>query len=220
MPLRTLTLTGPMGTMTEVKFPDPSTATIAEADRRLVELMADGDERALATLYDRFAGVLYGMAFRIVGEGADAEEVVLACFSQAWREAVRFRSERGSVIAWLTMICRSRALDLVRARARRAKLTDSAVVADPAAPPAMGRSDDSPDDIMAHDERSRQVQTALASLPAPQQEAIRLAYYDGLSHSEIAERLGQPLGTVKTRVRLAMQKLRETLRPHFFEAAS
>lgn len=220
MPVSSLALSAAesMGHMTQVAA-DP-TDSIAERDRRLVERMADGDERALGSLYDRFAGVLYGMAYRIVGEGADAEEVVLACFSQAWKDAARFRSEKGSVIAWLTMICRSRSIDLVRARSRRAKLADAAVAADPAGPPAMGRAEESPETAMTHDERARQVAAALAELPPPQRAAIQLAYFEGLSHSEIAERLGEPLGTVKTRVRLAMQKLRDTLRPHFFEAAS
>ncbi|MGE0439069.1 MAG: RNA polymerase sigma factor [Gemmatimonadales bacterium] len=193
---------------------------IADRDRRLVAQMADGDERALGLLYDRFAGVLYGLAYRIVGEGADAEEIVLTCFSQAWRDAGRFRAEKGSVIAWLTMICRSRAIDFVRSRTRQARATEAAALADPGRAPAMGSERTDPDTSMLEDERARRVAAALAALPTPQREAISLAYFEGLSHSEIAERLGAPLGTVKTRVRAAMEKLRDSLAPLFFEAMS
>jgi RNA polymerase sigma-70 factor (ECF subfamily) len=189
-----------------------------KADRTLLDRVARGDERALGQLYDRFGAALYAVALRIAGERADADEIVVDAFSQAWREAGRFSADRGSVAAWLTMICRSRALDLVRARGRRARLVDAAQAADPEAPPAMAGWTADPAGVTTGAERSRCVQQALDALPPPQREAIELAYYQGLSHSEIAERLNQPLGTVKTRVRLAMQKLRDQLRSYYFEA--
>jgi RNA polymerase sigma-70 factor (ECF subfamily) len=194
------------------------TATAPTSDRALLERAGRGDERALGTLYDRHAGPLHALAYRITAERADAEEVVLETFCQAWREAARFEAARGSVAAWLTMLCRSRALDLVRARGRRARLADRAAAADPEAAPAMSRGADDPAGRSERLEQARQVADALAILSAPQRQAIELAYYDGLSHSEIAERLGEPLGTVKTRVRLAMQKLRDALRPYYAEA--
>jgi RNA polymerase sigma-70 factor (ECF subfamily) len=192
-------------------------ATAAESDRALLDRVARGDERALGRLYDRFSASLYAVAYRIAGERADAEEIVLEAFSQVWREAGRFQADKGSVAAWVTVICRSRALDLVRSRSRRSKLADKAVAADPDRVPALGARGVDSEAEVTQTERARRVGEALSNLSPPQREAIQLAYYDGLSQAEIAERLNQPLGTIKTRVRLAMQKLRDALRPYYFE---
>jgi len=194
--------------------------SISDLDRTLLERAAQGDEAAFEQLYDRYSAVLYALAFRIAAEASDAEEIVLDSFTQAWRDATRFRPERGSVIAWLTTICRSRALDLVRARGRRGKLLDSANAAEPDATPAMGSPPAASDRELDLLERRKWVADALRALSVPQRQAIELAYYEGLSHSEIAERLGEPLGTVKTRVRLAMEKLREMLRPYYVERSA
>jgi len=197
-------------------MPTLPVSSLNETDRNLLNRLAQRDEAALAQLYDRYSGVLYAVAYRISGERSDAEEIVLDAFTQAWRDVDRFRSERGSVIGWLTMICRSRALDLVRARGRRARLETSAA-AEPEGPPAMGTGGPGADRGVERLERRAVVAEALRGLSPQQREAIELAYYEGLSHSEIAERLGEPLGTVKTRVRLAMQKLRDLLRPYYIE---
>ena len=186
-------------------------------DGELIARAAQGEERAIGLLYDRYGPVLYAVAYRIVGQRADAEEVVVEAFAQAWRDAPRFEAGRGSVAGWLTMIARSRALDLVRARSRRDRITASAAADRPDAPPAMGEFRSDPGRALDHDERRRQVRQALETLSPPQRQAIELAYFEGLSQSEIAERLQEPLGTVKTRVRLGMQKLRESLRPFYFE---
>ena len=188
-------------------------------DADLVIRVAGGDERALGLLYDRFGVVLHAVAYRIVGQKADAEEVVMEAFAQAWREAGRFDATRGSAAAWLTMMARSRALDLVRSQSRRARITDTAARDEPTSGPAMGSGFGPPGSALEDTERRRAVTAALADLPPPQREAIELAYYEGLSQSEIAERLQQPLGTIKTRMRLGMQKLRETLRPYYYEGA-
>jgi len=198
-------------------MPSPPATTASPADRDLVGKAAGGDHQAIAALYDRYGGVLYAVAYRIVGERADAEEVVVEAFAQAWREAPRFEDSRGSVAGWLTMIARSRALDLLRARNRRERITASAVADRPETPPAMGSSRDDPSSSYDHAERCQQVQNALETLSPLQRQAIELAYFEGLSQSEIAERLQEPLGTVKTRVRLGMQKLRDRLRPYYFE---
>lgn len=198
----------------------PTSST--ESDHGLLDRVARGEEAALERLYDRYAAALYALAYRIAGERSDAEEIVLDCFAQAWRDARRFRAERGSVIAWLTTICRSRALDLVRARGRRARVVNHAAAADPDVAPAMGgsgRAAGSEAEI-ENLERRKVVADALGALSSPQRQAIELAYYAGLSHSEIAERLGEPLGTVKTRVRLAMERLREILRPYYLERSA
>lgn len=190
----------------------------AASDRDLVGRAARGDERALGDLYDRHAATVQLVAMRIVRERADAEEIVVETFAQAWREAARFDGDRGSVAAWLTMIGRSRALDLVRSRGRRARLADTAAVQMPSdAPAAMGGAMPAPDESAEHAERAERVRAALAELSSPQRVAVELAFFEGLSHSEIAERLDEPLGTVKTRVRLAMGKLRDALRPFHHE---
>ncbi|HKA59355.1 MAG TPA: sigma-70 family RNA polymerase sigma factor, partial [Gemmatimonadales bacterium] len=182
-----------------------SPRSVANTDQVLVQRMARGDERALGELYDRHAAVLYGLAYTIVGERADAEEVVADSFGQAWRGAVQFDPGRGSVSAWLVTIGRTRALDLVRARGRRSRaLERAASFVDDTGPEATDRP--------AERAEARGVVTrALASLPEAQRRAIELAYFGGLSQSEIAAQLGEPLGTIKTRIRDGMAKLREML---------
>lgn len=188
-------------------------------DLSLVQRIAAGDERAVAELYDRYGSVLYAVAYRILGERADAEEVVMETFAQVWREATRFEAERGSVPAWLTMMARSRALDQVRSRDRRDRLASNAAREDDSQSPAMGVYGTDPTHEAEQSERRRRVMDAMGSLSPVQREAIELAYYEGLSQSEIAERLNEPLGTIKTRVRLGMMKLRDALRPYYYESA-
>lgn len=187
-------------------------------DRELIVRAARGDERAVSDLYDRYGGVLYAIAFRVTREAADAEEVVLEAFAQAWRKADSFESERGSVAAWLTTITRNRALDAVRARTRRYRTADLAQAhAEHDSVPAHGSWRPDPTFRVQHDERRRYINAALSELAEPQREVIELAYFSGLTQSEIALRLDQPLGTVKTRIRLGMEKLRESLHPYFFD---
>lgn len=164
----------------------------------------------MSALYDRYAASLLGLALRITREQADAEEVVVDTFAQAWRDAARFEIGRGSVAAWLATIARSRALDVIRSRTRRGRLADAAE-AEGGDAPAMGSGYASPVANVLADERARRIRDALMELPDSQRTAIDLAYFEGLSQSEIAERLGEPLGTVKTRVRLGLRKMRELL---------
>ena len=192
----------------------PATLTfstsLAEDDLGLVAAMARGDERAASVLYDRHSAVMFGLALRMVGEVADAEEVVLDAFSQAWRDATRYDTSRGSVVGWLTTITRTRALDLIRARGRRARMNDSATT-QLDEPVAMGEGFRSPDAMVDDADRAAAVTSALGELPEAQRRAIELAFFEGLTHPEVAERLREPLGTVKTRIRLGMQKLRDML---------
>ncbi len=168
----------------------------------LLKRIGDGDAQALAELYDLHAGLVNGLVLRIVRERGDAEDVVQEVFVQAWRQAARFDASRGTPEAWLCTIARSRALDRLRRRAaRREELADDspgrphAAVAAPQAEVALA------------------VRQALSGLSSDQRDALELAYYEGLSQSEIAARLGQPLGTVKTRIRTAMLRLRQALEP-------
>lgn len=183
-------------------------------DSHLVSRMAAGEDGALGDLYDRYGRTLYALALAIVREPADAEEVVADAFGQAWRSAGSFDAARGSVGAWLATIARSRALDAVRARGRRARAHERAAQLSEegvAAPIAAAGPD--PARGAERSEARRLVAQALAALPAPQRAAIELAYFEGLSQSEIAERLSEPLGTIKTRIRAGMEKLRGLLSP-------
>lgn len=203
----------------------PARATVnapptADTDRELLLRAAAGDDRAASALFDRFGSVLFAVAFRILRDRDEADEAVVQAFSQAWRDAARFESSRGSVAAWLTVIARSRSLDQLRARQRRQRMNDSASRSDPEVLPGMGTPSADPDDAVRRREREQHVAAAMAQLSPPQRTAIELAFFEGLSHSEIAARLNEPLGTVKTRVRLGMQKLRESLRPYFFESTA
>ena len=191
---------------------DDQQGQVHAPDRALVERMAAGDERALGELYDRHGGMSYSLALAIVREGADAEEVVTDAFGQVWRSAPQYDPGRGSVAGWLATITRTRALDLVRARGRRTRAIERAAQADPdglASP--LGRGTDRPDQGIERQEARRLVARSLGELPDPQRRVIELAYFGGLSQSEIANELQEPLGTVKTRMRAGMEKLRGSL---------
>lgn len=188
-------------------------------DRDLVWRMAAGEERALGALYDRHARMVYALAHAVVGERADAEEVVADAFGQAWRSAAEYDPLRGSVGGWLTTIARARALDLVRRRGRRGRAYQRAAQAadgELAAPVAMPEP---PDRGVERAEAGALVRRAMAALPDAQRRVIELAYFGGLSQSEIAAELAEPLGTVKTRMRAALEKLRAVLRPLAGEGA-
>jgi RNA polymerase sigma-70 factor (ECF subfamily) len=178
-----------------------------QVDQDLIGRVAKGDAEALAVLYDRHERAVYSLVFRIVRDQADAEDVVQEVFSQAWAQASRHDASRGAVGAWLLTIARSRAIDRLRARRARpdsapADERDVGLLRDPE--PAQ-------DAQLLTREKAARLRSALERLPVLQRVAIELAYYEGLSQSEIAERLEQPLGTIKTRMRLALLKLREAL---------
>ena len=177
-------------------------------DRDCLRRMAAGDGTGAAGLYDRHARAVYSLVLRIVGDEGDAEDVVQEVFAQAWRQAGRYEPSRGAVAAWLLIMARTRAID--RLRARRAR-PEGKIVEDEQAVALLPAS--GPDAAMAllDAEQVRRVQRALAGLPLLQRAAIELAYYEGLSQREIAERLEQPLGTIKTRIRLGLLKLRDAL---------
>jgi len=172
-----------------------------------------GDERALASLYDRYAPSLLGLIQRIVRERADAESVLMATFLQAWRRAAMFNEERGSVLSWLATIARSRAVDSARSGARRDRREQ--LVTEQDAPIAEAESADAVDPLegITQAERRTRIEAALTSLSAAQRTVIELAFFEGLTHVEIADRLAEPLGTVKTRIRQGMIKLRDLLAP-------
>jgi RNA polymerase sigma-70 factor (ECF subfamily) len=171
------------------------------SDDDVLALVADGDRRALAELYDRLAGVAYGLARRVLRDEALAEDAVQDAFLQVWRAAGRFESARGSARAWILTLVHRRAVDLVRReQRRRGEPLEPADVEDPAAT-------DAP---WLRLERER-VRRALDKLAPLQRQVLELAYWGGLTQSEIAERLGEPLGTIKSRAFTGLTRLRELL---------
>lgn len=181
--------------------------------RPLLVRAARGDERAMAELYDLTSSQAYGWALRIAGDPSLAEEAVLDAYTQAWQDAWRHDPSRGTVAGWLLVIVRSRAMDARRAASRRERSApdDTPEPPDPSADPeAEAQSSD----------RARRVRAAVAALPHEQRRVLEAAFFDGLSHSEAAEALGLPLGTVKTRVRAALASLRSQLAPALAEGLS
>ena len=175
------------------------------ADQAAIRRVAAGDTNAIAELYDRHARAVYSLVLRVVDDQAEAEDVVQEVFSQAWIQASRHDPGRGAVGAWLLMMARSRAIDRLRsrrARPDRETADGRQVVSLPDPGPRQ-------DLMLLGLEQAERLRRALAQLPLLQRVALELAYYEGLTQSEIAERLEQPLGTVKTRIRLALLKLRE-----------
>jgi RNA polymerase sigma-70 factor (ECF subfamily) len=175
-------------------------------DRSLIERISDGDEEALRMLYERYAGLIYTLALRIVGDRHLAEEVLQNAFLNCWNRARQFDVERGQVRAWLFGIARNNAIDLLRSRSHQDRLRSATVLPGPGELGEPQRGDDSETVALR-----LTVQAALADLPAEQRQLIEMAYFGGLTQSEIAQTSGVPLGTVKTRMRAGMQRLRQAL---------
>jgi RNA polymerase sigma-70 factor, ECF subfamily len=177
-----------------------------QADQAALARIARGNQDGLAELYDRHARLIFSLALRILQDRADAEDIVQEVFAQVWTQAGRYDPGRGAVAAWMLMLARSRAID--RLRARRAR---------PEAAAESGSAEAVPDSATTQDlellsaEQVARLRRALEQLPDGQRIALELAYYEGLTHVEVAARLAEPLGTVKTRIRQAVIKLREAL---------
>ena len=174
------------------------------SDEALVALVARADEDALAELYDRVSRIAYGLALRVLRDERHAEDAVQEAFLQVWRSAATFRAERAKASTWILTLVHRRAVDLVRREERRQAdpLTDDS---------ALGEApEDTEEAAWLRFERER-VQLALKQLPDVQREALELAYYGGFSQSELADRLGVPLGTIKSRMFAGLARLRELL---------
>src|SRR6185503_1051709 len=172
------------------------------SDKSLMDRVRVHEQQAMAALFDRYAGMVYSVALRVLRDTGQAEDVTQEIFFQLWRNPDSFSAARGSLSTWLLVVARNRAIDHLRQR-RPAELVDEVVIA-------------STTNLQSEAERSimmQRVRGILGDLPREQQDSLQMAFFDGLSHSEIAEKTGQPLGTVKTRIRSALTSLRKRLEP-------
>ena len=185
----------------------PSTDSMVDELRALIFAMRQGDERALEVLYEATVGKVYGLATAILRQAEDAEDVVCATYAQAWDNASSYDSRRASVLGWLLMMCRSRALDLLRKRRTSTEHASSAAFE------YAREYAELPEDVLSLLQRNTRVHSALASLPVDRRHLISLAFLRDLSHHEIAATTGMPLGTVKSHLRRALIQLRERLEP-------
>ena len=177
-----------------------------QVDQEMLRRITAGESAALGELYDQYGSLSYGLALRIVGNAGDAEEIVQDVFLHVWRQSERYDPARATLTGWILMLTRSRAIDRLRARQARPPLAPHDLDW-----PGRGWPDNQEVAAITQEAAAR-VKTELESLPRAMRQAIELAYYDGLTHSEIAERLQEPLGTVKSRLRAALIRLRETLK--------
>ena len=191
-------------------MPEGSLKSVQDQEwAQLIALTAQGDQTALAMFYDRTSPQVFGFIYKILNNREAAEEVMLDVYTQVWRQAHTYDSTRGAPGAWLMMLARTRAIDRFRAGAAEHARTESLDAAQ-----LFASGEGTPEQDVAGQERRRYVQRALATLNAEQRQAIALAYFYGMSQTEIADKLQLPLGTVKTRIRLGMIKLREALAPY------
>ena len=193
-------------TYTEPLASLPPSISATDADDQLViGAVAQGDSQALEVLYDRYSAVVYRLAFRMLKNREQSEEIVQEVFWRVWRRSASFERERGRVAQWIFGIAHNLCIDeMRRMRARPNPMYDNDE--NPLIPQLVDDHVDVPATAWANEQR-RVIVSALASLPSAQRQAIELAYFNGLSHQEIAEHLDRPLGTIKTRVRLGLQKL-------------
>jgi RNA polymerase sigma-70 factor, ECF subfamily len=166
----------------------------------LLLAIRSGDEAAMAQLYDRYSSVVYAVALRVLADTAAAEDVLQEVFMQLWRRPAAFDANRGSLGPWLAVISRNRAIDLLRKRHPETDIDDVVVSVEP--------------DMAGDAERSRamgKVREAMGAMPSPQRSALEMAYFEGLTHTEIAAKTGEPLGTIKTRIRAGLLALRKAV---------
>lgn len=190
---------------------DASANTRSDIHPDLLAQVAKGNQQAFETLYDQSHALLFTLALRMLGDRDEAAELLQEIYLEVWRKVVRYDVGRGSPMAWLVTLTRSRAIDRLRSRAAKGHgVTDP--IQETSAAQLPGRTP-SPFESHLKYELRVSLQRALADLPDGQQEALELAYYQGLSHTEIAARLKQPVGTIKTRIKLGMSKLKAALLP-------
>lgn len=189
------------------RYTRPQTVETDRSDRELVQQVAAGDQQAVTALYERYATPAFSLALRVVGDRESAEEIVQEAFMRVWSHARSFDPQRGRFASWLLSIIHNLAVNELRRRRSRPQ-------AAPGADELLGslhEADPGPEEMAWAAARRRTIREALTQLPQPQRQAIELAFFRGLTQMEIAETLGDPLGTVKTRIRLGLQKLGRVL---------
>jgi RNA polymerase sigma-70 factor, ECF subfamily len=192
-----------------VNPPPGSSRARSAGDEQLAQQMRSGDEGAFATFYDRFAPGLFSMIYTILRDQKESEDVLQEAFVQMWKRSATYDPARSSLFTWAVMISRHKAIDRLRSRQRQSRLSE-AMASEAAAVPVSAPADRADHALARSDERER-VRAALAQLGAAQREAIDLAFFAGLTQTQISERLGEPLGTVKARIRRGLLALRDVL---------
>lgn len=177
-------------------------SNVVSTDGMLVSAIRSGDEQAMAQLYERYSPIVYSVALRILGDTATAEDILQEVFMQLWRSPDVFDPSRGSLPGWLAVIARNRAIDSLRKRRPETDITEVVV---PVAPDLAGRAEWS--------RALEKIRSALGSMPSPQRSALEMAFFEGLTHTEIAAKTGEPLGTIKTRIRAGLLTLRKAFNP-------
>ncbi len=180
----------------------------ATEDAALLSTVAAGDERAFLSLYERFSGPVFSLLLKMLQNQQDAEEVLQGAFLQVWKKAATYDPQRCSVFTWLVLIARSKAIDRMRQRQRHTRVVEE-MTREGSATETDARDEGNPE-VLQHD-RQGAIRAALEHIPVEQRQAIELAFFKGMSQSEIAEHLAEPLGTVKARIRRGMLRLRDTL---------
>jgi RNA polymerase sigma-70 factor (ECF subfamily) len=182
-------------------------------DEALLRLIIHQQSDALSALYDRYGRLVFSLAFQLMGDVAAAEEITQDVFLRIWEKAHTYRADQARVSTWITSITRYRSIDLLRRRGTRPD--HSSLAWDDLPLNATPVAEGDPEDLTELSMLQKRVQDAIAALPTEQRKVLALAYFKGLTHSEIAELLGDPLGTVKTRIRAGMQKLKDLLKDEF-----
>ncbi len=190
-------------------MPIPATRT-GDGDEILIRLMAEGDQAALGMLYEQRGRLIYSLVYRMLGDTADAEEVTQDVFLRVWNNAGRFDAKQASALGWIVAIARHMAIDRMRSRGASARKKEQSIDRTGVGETVADERDD-PAALAEQSEMAAFVTGALDTLGDDHRQVIDLSYYEGLSHSKIAERTGVPLGTVKTRIRSAIDQLRNLL---------
>jgi RNA polymerase sigma-70 factor (ECF subfamily) len=171
-------------------------------DAELVSAIRSGDEQAMAQLFERYSSIVYSVALRVLGNAAAAEDVLQEVFMQLWRSPETFDASRGSLPGWLAVITRNRAIDSLRKRKPEADITEVVVSVEPDLASSAGWS-----------RALEKIRIVLGGMPVLQRSALEMAFFDGLTHTEIAQKTGEPLGTIKTRIRAGLMTLRKAFNP-------
>lgn len=187
---------------------DPSQQS---ANSQLISRIAGGDQDAFRALYDRLSGPLFSLAYEMLGDAAEAEDALQEVCLQVWRRAEKYDPARSSVFTWAVMMTRSKAIDRLRARGRRQRVVAGSIEEEGNAPELASEMEGAADITQRKDEAAR-VRAALRKLPEEQRQAIEMAFLSDMTHAEIATQSGEPLGTVKARIRRGLLRLRDGLR--------